>query len=91
MVVSSGEEGANGTIRPSLNWMCVCVCERERENKKRYKQDLQANPGSLMLRGALFKAKFDRKLNSSNNEDKLRNRLQITRKTKLFVQLKRLR
>lgn len=58
--------------------------ERKRE-QKRYKQDLQANPGSLMLCGALFKAKFDRKLNSSNNEDKLRNRLQITRKTKLFV------
>lgn len=83
MVVSNGEEGANGAIRPSLNWI-ERGTERKRE-QKRYKQDLQANPGSLMLCGALFKAKFDRKLNSSNNEDKLRNRLQITRKTKLFV------
>lgn len=58
---------------------------KRKKEQKRYKQDLQANPGSLMLCGALFKAKFDRKLNSSNNEDKLRNRLQITRKTKLFV------
>lgn len=59
--------------------------ERERNKKKRYKQDLQASPGSLMPHGALFKEKFDRKLSPSNNEDKLRSRLQITRKTKLFV------
>lgn len=84
MVVSSEEERANGAIRPPLNWMREGG-GGERKNKKDTSKIYKRSRGSLMLYGALFKAKFDRKLNSSNNEDKLRNRLQITRKTKLFV------
>lgn len=59
--------------------------ERKSTRKKRYKQDLQASPGSLMPRGALFKEKFDRKLSPSNNEDKLRSRLQITRTKRSYL------
>jgi len=47
--------------------------ERERERTKRIQTRFTSpSPGSLMPLGALFKGKFDRKLNPSNNEDKLR-------------------